>query len=241
MNSEERSSELRPKPILRDVSQNTPQQHIASEGNSLLRSRRPPETDSRINVEYWNKGEKTQIIHEAPRYRRNRSFKKRADQFGILILLGTAVLLSLVFLGIYLSGRSEAHKPSAKASGAGGKIPETTTSMDISLKEGNRVFNQVFAEEKALKKGDSSLSGSKNNGMVQELGISAQEQLKIMERKTREIRSMMSEDNDEMSQSMNASTQKDPIKPQPVKLRNFSAPMEFNSMLSKPLQQTNLP
>lgn len=243
MSSPEDGSKLKAKPILRDSLETGPIESSVPEPVRPLRAIRPQETVARMNVEYFDRREpsKKSPVEVTTRPRKKRPFNRRADQLGIFLLILTAILVALLFLGLYLSGRAEAHKRLMERIQAGEKAQQTPPGLELSLKEGNKVFNQVFAEEKALISREGSSSGAQKTTVVQDLGISAREQMKIMEQKTTEIRSLMSAPDSGTNSPVTPVSRRLPVKAQPVDAQNFNAPASLDSMLSKPLQQTNSP
>jgi hypothetical protein len=241
MSSSEEGSEIKLKPIFRNPSSPSPSHSDEPDADRLAPSSRPQETVSRMHVEYYHQGSsfKKPTTSLPTSYRKKQAFNKRADQLGFLFLIFTIILVGAIFLGLALHNRWDAHSPAVLTSKSGDKNLQKGLPFELSLNEGKQIFEKVFAEEKELKNRGGTSTSLRGNSIFQDLGISAQEQLKSMNQKTKEIRSLMSETGSDTNPPQ--TTIKGRVKPQPVNPDNFNSPVDFNSMLSKPLQQTNLP
>ena len=200
------------------------------------RSSRPPETALRMNVQYLHRGESVRPYNPGKKQgdlRKRNSHRKQADRMGILFLVFAVILVILIVLGLNQNIlRYQRPATSEKTE----KTEKPISRIEPPINEGNLVFDKVFAEEKAIKNAPQSPASSPKKGTLKDLDISNDEQLKIMDQKIKEIRILTSIEqttNDQSSISTNSSK---PLKSSPVNPDNFNSPVEFNTMLSKPLQ-----
>ena len=194
--------------------------------NDMGLSERPMRPVASMKVEFWHQGEKASDWKPAEGARRQ-NYAKRADQFGLL-LLGTAVVLfAVIVLVLYLNNRSYVLKANAS---------RETTPAAVDFYQGNHVFSEKVAAEKAAKEGHPVPGVSSVDDAVE---VSLRDQMSSMSSKMEKIRSEKQEDEvppplpDKVPQSEILKQLK------PVKAENFESTLEFNGALSKTLQPTN--
>ena len=137
--------------------------------------------------------------------------------------------MSLTCLGLYLTNK----KYALKVGEDGIQKPKPA---EIDFYQGNHAFSSKVAEEKASI--DGSLKSDVLNvpGVNNDLEISLQEQMDSLKEKLEKMRTQKLLEEPPIPQPDKARSPEQVLGVKPTELRRFEAPLEFNSMLPKQLQ-----
>jgi len=179
------------------------------------------------NVEFRDVGE--QIKHKkADRSPHRLSHAKRADQFGLLLLIGAVVVLAVVFLGIYFNQQRYLFQTSQ---------PLETSSAALDFYRGDHVFNQKLEEEKAAKLINKGHEVHGISTVNDNLEVSLNDQMTSMSAKMEKMRTEeKSGEAPPPTPDLGFSTNSIDLKP--TTTENFQAPRNLDGTLPKALQTT---
>ena len=176
----------------------------------------------RTKVEFWHHGEQPSRAEKPPRKRRY-DHARRADQMGLLMGILAVVVIVLVFTALSLNKKKYAIKPGSE---------KKSTAPEVDFYQGNQTFDRKVKEEKAgMMATDLPVQGA-----TEDFEISLQAQMASMNEKLEKIRSQKLIEEPPVPLQDKGAHPAPVIGVSPTQIQNFSSPLEFNSMLPKPLQ-----
>jgi hypothetical protein len=187
---------------------------------------RPLTPMRRATVEFWNPGEDAQPQSKPAPAKANRiTHSKRADRLGILMAVIAIVLVVLVWSAVKISRRNAQEDISTA---------KKSVSPVVDFYLGNRTFSEKVKKEKSHNDSTESVSAQENN----ELQVSLQDQMASMQEKLEKMRSEKLVEEPPLPQLDKGDHAPAVIGVAPADVQKFNAPLEFNGMLPKPLQET---
>ncbi len=180
-----------------------------------------------MKVEYWHQGDKASGYQKPKPIQQSSRYAKQADQFGLMLVF-LAILVSMaVGLVLYLSNKKYSGLPSST---------RPTSSASVDFYQGNHVFSQKVAEEKAAKMSDQQHDAHDLYSITDDLEVSLKDQMASM---TEKMEKMHLEKNigEALPPVHDAGPKPELMTPlKPTKEKNFESPLEFNGALPKELQ-----
>jgi len=177
-------------------------------------------------VEFWHQGEEALPNKPAmPPKRVNHA--RRADQLGLLLAVIALVVLVVTGLALSLTSKKYAFKGH-----------ETQPDLPkVDFYHGNNAFSKKVQEEKDAKAGLHQDEVGLVQGANEDLEISLKDQMESMNAKLETMRSQKLLEEPPIAPRNKGRTPDPVIGVRPTDLKNFNAPLEFNGMLPKLLQQ----
>ena len=180
-----------------------------------------------MKVEYWHQGEQPEQEWKSEPVVKHKQHSRRADQFGILLIVCAIVVVALVAATLYLNSKRYLL--------LSGTVAEPNAAV-VDFYQGNHTFSQKVAEEKAAKLNP----GHQIHGISavnEDLEVPLSEQMNSMSEKMKKMRSV--KQTDEPAPATPDTGPKVGLGPlKPTKDANFQSPLEFNNALPKELQKT---
>ena len=174
-------------------------------------------------VEYWHQGEKA-VASRSERFFRRKPHAKRADQFTMLLLVCSLVVLLFVLVAIYSNNRRYLFATAQ---------PVETTTPVVDFYQGNHVFSEKVAEERAAKESGHPVHGITTVNDNLEVPIS--EQMSSMDDKMEKVR-IEKEAPEQLPPTPDVGYKNVPVEVKPMNKENFQSPPDMNATLPKVLQ-----
>jgi hypothetical protein len=154
------------------------------------------------------------------------SHAKRADQFGLLLLVGALVVLVVVFVGIYFNQQRYLYQTSQ---------PVETSTASLDFYRGDHVFSQKLEEEKAAKLDNKGHEVHGISTVNDNLEVSLTDQMNSMSEKMDKMRSE-EKSGEAPPPTPDTGFNTNSIDLKPTTIENFEAPRKLDGTLPKALQ-----
>jgi len=174
-------------------------------------------------VEYWHQGEKA-VNSKTGRFFRRKPHAKRADQFTMLLLICSLLVLLFVLVAIYSNNKRYLFATAQ---------PVVTTTPDVDFYQGNHAFSEKVDEERAAKEAAHQVHGI--TAVDDNLEVPISEQMSSMDAKMEKMRIEKAAP-EQLPATPDIGYKNVPIEVKPMKKENFQAPADMNATLPKVLQ-----
>ena len=155
-------------------------------------------------------------------------YAKRADRNNLFFAVAAVVLVVVLALLMYFGNQAKK---------INGTSPRTQTRVIMDIYESTISLEKKMAEEKAAHAKSGSEASSRDKDVLE---VSMEEQLSSMNEKLRQLREQKTVEESQAAETTVVKDKKPEPAPMeslsPLKPENFSAPLEFNNMLAKPLK-----
>ena len=210
-----------PQPVDREILGEVPDVAVHPKERSLTPVKK-------MDIEFWHQGEEaSEVVPKS--YSKRTDHSKRADHLGIMLAFFALIVLGLTCLGLYVNNRRYSNKLRQE-------VTQNTRSAEIDFYQGNHAFSSKVAEEKASIEGNLKTEVLNVPGANSDLEISLQEQMDSMREKLEKMRTQKLLEEPPIPQPDKVRAPEPVLGVRPTELRRFEAPLEFNRMLPKQLQ-----